>query len=134
VFEKFPSANEDIYEAGMCVALERGTACVMHIMRVQEVGLKALAAALGITDKNDWGSYLREIHSELDKRAKAAGARSDDEQFYSESAATFDRLKRAYRNPTMHPEKSYSPDRAEHILLAARDPMATLATRLSEVP
>lgn len=134
VFDNFASANEDIYEAGMCLSLERGTACVMHLMRVQEAGLKALAAAVGVTDKNDWGTYLRDIHTALDQRAKSAGARSEAEQFYAESAATFDRLKRAYRTPTMHPDKSYSPERAEQILLAAKDFMATLATRLSEVP
>src|SRR5205085_4966881 len=34
VFNCFASANDDIYEAGMCLALDRGTACVMHLMRV----------------------------------------------------------------------------------------------------
>jgi hypothetical protein len=70
----------------------------------------------------------------MDKRAKASDSRSDDEQFYSESAATFDRLKRAYRNPTMHPDKSYSPDRAEQILQATMEFMQVLAVRISEAP
>ncbi len=39
VFDSFPSANVDIYEAGMCLALERPTACVMHLMRVLGSGL-----------------------------------------------------------------------------------------------
>ena len=49
VFNAFPSANNDILEASNCLALERGTATVMHLMRVAEVGLKALASALGVT-------------------------------------------------------------------------------------
>jgi hypothetical protein len=134
VFNNFGSAAEDIYEAGMCLALERGTACVMHLMRVQELGLKVLASTLGVTMQNDWGSYLRKIQETLDTRTKASGKRSADEQFYAEAAASFDRLRLAYRNPSMHPEKSYSPERAEQILLAAKDFMNHLAPRLSEPP
>src|SRR5205823_5048579 len=82
VFNNFASANDDIYEAGTCLALERATACVMHLMRVLEAGLAALAKAVGISKQNDWGAYLRKIGAELDARAKASGARTADEQFY----------------------------------------------------
>lgn len=132
VFKAFPSANDDIYEAGMCLALERGTACVMHLMRVVESGLKVLAKALGVGAQNDWGSYLREIDKELVKRYKTSGARTPDEMFYAEVAADIDRVRRAWRNPTMHVENSYSPDRAEEILGAVKSLMTHLATRLSE--
>lgn len=132
VFNAFRSATEDIFEAGNCLALERSTACVMHLNRALESALMVLAATLGITTKNDWGSYIREIGKELDRRTKEAGARSADEQFHAEASANFDRLRRAYRNPTMHPEKTYSQDQAEEILLATRSFMNHLATRLSE--
>jgi hypothetical protein len=132
VFSSFPSASEDIYEAGTCLALERATACVMHAMRALEVGLSALSQALGIGEQTDWGAHLRRIAVTLDERTKAAGARSEDEQFYAEAAANFDRFRRAWRNPTMHPEKAYSQERAEEILLAVKSFMAHLATRVSE--
>ncbi|HST51346.1 MAG TPA: hypothetical protein VLJ61_04985 [Pyrinomonadaceae bacterium] len=41
VADRFPSASYDIAEASKCFALERNTACVMHLMRAAEVGLKA---------------------------------------------------------------------------------------------
>jgi hypothetical protein len=132
VFNKFPSANDDIAEAGTCLALDRGTACVMHLMRAAEVALGALAAILGVSKQNDWGSYLREIEKELAKRAKIAGARTADEQFYAEASTCFDHLKRAWRNPTMHVDRSYSPDRAEEIFQAVRSFMRNLATKVSE--
>jgi hypothetical protein len=132
VFSAFPSANDDIYEAGTCLALERATACVMHLNRVLECGLASLAQALGIETQTDWGAYLRKIELALDDRAKAASRRSDEEQFYAEAAANFDRLRRAWRNPTMHPDKSYSQDRAEEILLAVKSFMVHLASRVSE--
>ena len=104
----------------------------MHLMRVLENGLGALAAAVGVANQNDWGAYLRKIGGELDARAKVAGARSLDEQFYAEAAANFDRLRRAFRNPTMHPDRVYSQERAEEILIATKSFMAHLALRLSE--
>jgi hypothetical protein len=132
VFKNLPSANEDIQEAGTCLALERATASVMHLMRVLEAGLAVLAKTLGVTKQNDWGRYLREIDDALAASIEASGARSADEQFYAEVATTIDHMRRAWRNPTMHPEKTYSPERAEEILQSVRSFMRHLATKLHE--
>jgi hypothetical protein len=132
VFDAFPSANEDISEASKCLALDRGTACVMHLMRAAEVGLTALAAAVNVTKQNDWGSYLREIEKALVASAKASGARSKDEQFYSEAATSIDHLKRAWRNATMHVDRSYSVERAREIFQAIGSFMRHLAMKISE--
>jgi HEPN domain-containing protein len=132
VFINFHSANEDIAEAGMCLALGRATACVMHLNRAMEVALKALANTVGVGQQNDWGAYIREIERELRARLAAVGRRTPDEQFYSEAVAEFDHVRRAWRNPTMHPEKSYSTERAEEIFAAVRSFMRHLATRISE--
>jgi hypothetical protein len=126
------SANEDIYEASKCLALERSTACVMHLMRVCEVGLKALANTINVPSQGDWGGYLRAIEDELSSRAKKAGARSSDEQFYSEAAIAFGHLKRAWRNPSMHVDKTYSPARAKEIFEAVKSFISFLATKISE--
>jgi hypothetical protein len=132
VFNAFPSANEDIQEAGTCLAFERGTACVMHLSRVMEVGLKSLAAGLGIANQNDWGAYLNKIESELTRRAKTSGNRTMDEQFYSEAQITFDSIRRAWRNPTMHVEKTHTLEQSEDILIAVRSFMRHLATKICE--
>jgi hypothetical protein len=134
VEKNFPSANEDIYEAAKCLALNRSTAAVMHLMRVCEVGLKALAAKLNVTSQSDWGAYIREIEKELAARVKAVGRRSADEQFYSEAVTSFDHLKRAWRNPSMHVEKTYSLSRAKEIYDAVKSFMSHLATKISEAP
>jgi hypothetical protein len=132
VFSNFASANEDIQEAGTCLALERATACVMHLNRALEVSLRALANALSVGPQSNWGAYLSKIDKELETRVRTSGARSSEEQFYAEAAANFDRLRRAYRNPTMHPERTYSIERAEEILLGTKAFMAHLATKISE--
>ncbi|WP_139372896.1 hypothetical protein [Nitrobacter vulgaris] len=132
VFNNFSSATDDITEAGSCLSLNRPTACVMHLMRVLEVGLASLAAEMGIKKQNDWGSYLREIDRELERRIKASGARSPDEQFFAEASKNIDDMRRAYRNPTMHPDKSYSVERANDILQSVRSFMRHLATKLHD--
>lgn len=132
VSAQFSSASEDIAEAGKCLACGRATACVMHLARVIEVGLAALGAALGVGKQNDWGSYLRLIDKELQAKFQASGARSADEQFYSEAHVTFDGIRRAWRNPTMHVEKTYTVEHAEEILLSTRSFMRYLATKLHD--
>lgn len=132
VFAAFPSATDDIAEAGTCLALERSTACVMHSMRATEVALKALAKSVGVGQQNDWGAYIREIYRELERQVKAAGAQTPDHQFYAEAAAQIDNVKRAWRNPSMHVDKSYSQPRAEEILLATKSLMFHLAAKVSE--
>jgi hypothetical protein len=132
VSDQFPSAAEDIAEAGKCFAYGRSTACVMHLNRVVESGLMALATTLGINKQNDWGKYLQEIDAELQKRMRTSGARTSDEQFYAEVYITFDAVRRAWRNPGMHVDKTYTMERAEEILFAVRSFMRHLATRLHD--
>jgi hypothetical protein len=132
VSASFKSAAYDIEEAGKCLALERGTACVMHVMRATEVSLKALANTLGVGPQNDWGAYIREIDKELDKRLKAAGKRSADEEFYAEATVVFGHVKRAWRNKSMHIDQIYTPERATEIFEATRSFMSHLATKISE--
>lgn len=132
VLDAFPSASSDVAEAGMCLGLGRWTAAVMHLMRASEVCLKALAGMLGVANQNDWGSYLRKIGDELDVRVKISGKKTPDEEFYSEAAATFDRVRRAWRNSTMHVDRSYSEERATEIYLGTKSLMQHLAPRVHE--
>lgn len=129
---QFPSAAEDIAESGKCLACGRATACVMHLNRVVEAGLKALAGALGSGSQNDWGKYLSEIDKELLQRIQQSGARTSEEQFYSEAQITIDSIRRAWRNPSMHIDRTYTEERAEEILIAVRSFMRHLATKLHD--
>jgi hypothetical protein len=48
VYENFPSARGDIRDAGNCLAAGLNTAAVFHLMRVVELGLRALAKKLHV--------------------------------------------------------------------------------------
>lgn len=69
----FSSASLDIEEAGKCLALGRPTASVFHLMRVMEVGLKALAKALAIPYAPSWESYITQIDTKITEKHKRKG-------------------------------------------------------------
>src|ERR1700722_12272773 len=61
---KLPSTAEDISEAAQCLALNRPTASVFHLMRVMETGVQILGNRLGVqltADKN-WQNILDEAN------------------------------------------------------------------------
>jgi hypothetical protein len=132
VFAAFPSAQLDISEASKCLAVNRGTACVMHLMRAIEVALKALASNLRIGRQNDWGSYIREIEKHLSESLKTSGKHSSEEEFFALATVSFDVVKRAWRNKTMHVEKTYNPQHAKEIFEATRIFIVHLSSKIRE--
>ena len=130
---RFPSATVNIEEAGNCLALSRGTACVFHLMRVMESGLTATSKALGIPYAPSWESHLRQIDDKVKAKHKTKGVRwKRDEPFFRDVWAHLHAVKVAWRNPTMHIVRDYTPEQAEEIFVAVRAFMRHLATKLSE--
>jgi hypothetical protein len=135
VEKAFPSAVYDIEEAGKCLALQRSTACVVHLMRVLEIGLNRLAAQFGVPFENvNWQNVIDQIEVKIRNiNSVSNGANwKVDEQYYSEAAAHFRFLKNAWRNHAMHVREQYDEPRAEVILNNVRAVMTHLATHLSE--
>jgi hypothetical protein len=63
---KFPSANPEIEEAGKCLALQRPTACVMHLMRVLELGLHSLSREMEVPFQNEnWNKIIDQIEAKI---------------------------------------------------------------------
>jgi hypothetical protein len=138
VTSSFPSAAFDIEEAGNCYAFARSTACVFHLMRVMEVGLRSLGKALRdprFDPKTNptWEAILRRCDEEL---AKPIAQRSPDwktnDAFFSEATANLRAVKNAWRNPTMHIETVYDPDKALDVLNAVKGFMRHLSEKLKE--
>ncbi|MBZ5558761.1 MAG: hypothetical protein LAO77_15935 [Acidobacteriia bacterium] len=131
----FPSTIIDIDEAAKCLACDRGTACVFHLMRVLEIGLRSLARELGIPYAPSWEAYLRQITVKIDKKHRRKGIRwKRDELFFRDVAAHMSTLKVAWRNPTMHVATTHTVEDAENIFNATRTFMEYLAKRLADEP
>jgi hypothetical protein len=134
---KFPDAVADIKEAGSCYATGRNTACVFHLMRVAEHGLRALARQLGVslkhpTDLADWKTIIDHAERNLDALRNEAKThqRENDLNFYGEALIQFEAFKDAWRNHVSHARSGYDEHQAMGIFVHVRSFMERLATRL----
>lgn len=97
---KFPSARDDIEEAGKCLAFGRGTGCVFHLMRVMEVGLRGLGQSLNepsLDPKRNpsWEAILGRGDKELQKKLSDRSPEwRADETFFSTAQAIAGRERR----------------------------------------
>ena len=95
VLEQFPSAQFEIDEAGKCYAFGRPTATVFHLMRIIEIGVRAIAACLNIpppikSGEQNWGAMLKGIREEIERRNKtkpAGWTLANDQRFFAENSA-----------------------------------------------
>ncbi len=131
VEDAFPSAVFDASEAAKCRAVGRWTACVMHLMRVFEVGLASLARHYDVTIESNWNKTLNEIEAKTRTISKRAHG-EDEEQWAAEAATHLRFIKNAWRNKAMHPHQSYDEERAVAIFDNARSFMQHLAMKLKE--
>jgi hypothetical protein len=131
VADKLPLAIPDIEDAGRCLAFMQGTAAVFHLMRVMEAGLKSLGSLLGIPYAPSWESYITQIDAKIAAKHKTKSVKwKADEPFYRDILGDLQSIKIAWRNPTMHIVRRYSPDEAEDIFRAVCK--KRLAPRLPE--
>ncbi len=127
VVDAFPEAEFDLGEAGKCRAFGLWTASVMHLMRALEVGLKALAAHVGVVHEDNWNKTLNQIEARLrEVRRKDDGP--DAEQWAAEIGTQLRFIKNAWRNQAMHPLATYDEARA----VAIYDNARLLLTRLAD--
>jgi len=138
VFARFSSTRIDLEEAGNCLACRRSTAAVFHLMRVMEVGLRALGATLNDPyldpgRNRSWEKILRGCNAQLrEEPGRRVQEWQDDPTFFAGATATLMAVKDAWRNPTMHVEINYDDERALDVWNAVGGFMRHLATKLSD--
>lgn len=135
---KFRPAHKDAEEAGKCLAFDRNVAAVFHLMRVMEVGLRQLSETL--KDPNldpshnpSWDAILKKCDAEL---LKPYDKRSDewrtDNVFLSTATANLRAVKDAWRNTTLHVDRTYDGEEAREVWNAVRAFMRHLANKLGD--
>lgn len=136
--------RREISEAGKCLALERPTACVFHLMRTVELGLEAVRISLGLPrpakgQHKAWGAALNSIRQELQGRDNLTYVRQwaslSDKKFFEEVYMMLNAIKDGCRDDTMHIESNYDldgPQGAEHLFGLTKGFMQKLASRLDE--
>jgi hypothetical protein len=137
VRKRFPSAVDDIIEAGNCFALGRWSGAVHQCLGVMQSGLIALARHLkrGINIHVDtWEDIIRRVEEGVAaKRQAMTKARwKKVESFYAEVVSDLRAVKEAWRNPDAHFRRPFDEAGAQKVLEKVRDFMQNLATRVHE--
>jgi hypothetical protein len=145
--DKFPSAGGDFIEAGNCLAAECSTAAVFHLMRVAEVGMRALASDRNATFKNkpidqqEWGTILqfldgciKDMREEPLANWSNSAMRDTQIRFYSEIVAELRQFNEAWRRHLSHAREDgiYDRDYANRVFKHVRLFMQKLAERIGE--
>jgi hypothetical protein len=128
VFNAFSFAREDIEEAGKCLAFQRSTAAVFHLMRALESAARVIANKLGatVTDANGkglpWGVIAQNMKPKIDVMAD-----NNEKIKWYRVQQDLVTVNRAWRVPTNHPKETYTPDQALEVFDATKAFMKELA-------
>jgi len=139
VYDQFQKARADIKDACNCFAVELYTACVFHLMRVAEHGLRVIAKRLRVTVSDngehipikyvDWNKVITMIDNKLkDARKNMAGAKKEARlNYYSDALERCSAMKDLYRNPVSHTRTKYTHGSALDVMERVRNFMQFLA-------
>ena len=139
VYDVFESARNDIREAGNCYATDNFTACVFHLMRVAERGMRALAVHLKInkTGKHprefaEWGRVcgaLKKKVEQLQQRKGRSAHKSMLLQRYADAASQADYINEIWRKELAHTRRTtpYNQPEAMSVLVRVHEFMQSLA-------
>jgi len=139
---KFSDAKDDSQSAVECYALEQDTACVFHLMRVAEIGLRSIARKLHIalTHKGktcpieyaDWDKVITAIKNKIEqfRRLPAGPKRQQKIESYSDAADHCLFMKDIWRNNVSHTRKPYKDTEALAAMGRVKEFMDFLAERL----
>jgi hypothetical protein len=114
-----PDIRPEIEAAGRCYAYGESTACVFHLMRTIDYGLRLVAASLGIAyEARSWDGIGKAIEKKMREKYEV---KSDSwklsEPFYAEILTDIQAIGRGHRNPALHElEKKYDQREAEQLL------------------
>ena len=139
--QRFKSVKEETIAALDCYGFRDFNACIFHLMRVAEIGLRALAKerAVSFPDKPiEWAEWQHLI-DQISAKGKAAAQsfpvgqeRDAARDFYSGAVHHFEGFKDKYRNSVMHMRRNYDELDALRSINQVRDFMNGLSAKISE--
>jgi hypothetical protein len=140
VMASFPSAKGEI-EAGVdCFCMEHNSACVFHMMRVAEIGMRALARERQVTFPRhplEWAEW-ENIIDQIESKARDATTgmprghqRDAARAFYTAAVAQLRAFKET-RNRIMHMRGGFDELDAQRAINQVRDFMNGLSAKIGE--
>jgi hypothetical protein len=137
--ENFKETQPEIKSAVVCYATEENTACIFHLMRIAEIGLRVLARERRVSipkkplEWAEWNEILTHLRKEVEKIAITRRGKEKDAalEFYRGALGEFESFKDVYRNNVMHVRKRYDEHQAASALIHVREFMNRLAAKLN---
>lgn len=139
---RFPAIAPESDGAIICFAVDEYTACTFHLMRIAEIGLRALAHELAVVLPKDkplewglWGEIIRDTRKRADAilAGKPPGPGKDEAMaFYSRAVGHIEAFKYIYRDQTMHVRARFDRHQAASAMGHVREFMEGLATKITE--
>lgn len=127
----FTDAKRDIEAAARCLALNEWTACVFHLMRVLEHGLRPMARHFNVSfDISSWHQVIQGIENGIAGLRNKQGLQASDRDeitYYSQAASQFRYFKDAWRNHVSHSREHYDERDAWQIFTHVREFMQHIA-------
>ena len=123
IYNTFRYAHGEMQCAGRCYAYGEPTACVFHLIRVVDSGLRSVAKSLEVGyDARNWSGIAKNIQSKMEKKyPNKTEEWKQLEPFYAGVLTDIQAISRAHRNPALHEiERKYS-DADAHYLLTVVD-------------
>jgi hypothetical protein len=110
VSESFPDCSEDICESYECFAFGRYTAAMFHLGRAMEIAVKRLAKRMRVAKpaRDEWQPYINAMNEKIKTMPFKTSANKARRAIFSEATNYLFNFKEAWRNPTMHPKKTYT--------------------------
>jgi len=125
VYKKIPDARQDIKEAGNSMAVGLYTACVFHLMRIAEHGLRKLARRLKVTvlhnkrptplEEEDWEKLIAGIDGKIAaaRQIPLKAKKREQLKLYSELAQHSRYIRDIFRNDVSHTGDPYNEPEAK---------------------
>jgi hypothetical protein len=129
VTAKFKDAAEDIKNAGSCLALGQGTACVFHLMRAMEAAVRKLGSRLKITvtPNSTWRNMTSQMDAKINKMPDKTAIQKRKKNELEAARTNLHHVGSVWRNNTMHPATFYTASQARDVMHAVRIFMGDLA-------
>lgn len=116
--KRFSLASNEIEEAAKCYSAGRYTACVFHLSRATEAGIKAVGISLAVKKDHELIERTLKFIEEQTKLNPANQVLTwrTHGTFFANLAGDIRAIARAWRNKVCHLVDSYTEERAKEIL------------------
>jgi hypothetical protein len=136
VANSFPECSEDISQAHQCFAYEQYTAAMFHLGRAMEIVVKRLAKRMRATKpaRHEWQHYINAMNEKIKQMPFKTPQQKERRAIFSEATNYLFNFKEGWRNPTMHPKRTYKRSEALTVLEGTGAFLKHVAKKLFKSP